>query len=270
MLVNKTPLFGDENFILNKNNNELECIFSRSFNANKTIIVKNDIPEISSIVASANNSLESSLNEDKKLEEKIAKEIVIGVKSGLKYTVKRGDTIDKIAKKFGVAKKDILVLNNITNENKIKEGQILYISGVKNIGMVKKQVAYTPRTEFIKALTNIGGLLAPTGGLNRKMIHGNNGIDIDTDCGSPVYSADAGIVVESYDGWNGGYGNYIKIQHNNYSTLYGHLSIRYVNIGEYVEKGTLIGLVGNSGKVSGPTGCHLHFEVIGRPNPLAK
>ncbi|MGC8981582.1 MAG: M23 family metallopeptidase, partial [Minisyncoccia bacterium] len=52
--------------------------------------------------------------------------------------------------------------------------------------------------------------------------------------------------------------------------LYGHLLQRYVDVGEYVEKGSLIGIVGNTGKVEGPTGCHLHFEVRGKRNPLGK
>lgn len=61
-------------------------------------------------------------------------------------------------------------------------------------------------------------------------------------------------------GWYGGYGRYIKVEHDyGYKTAYGHLSSIAVSVGEYVEKGQLIGRVGSSGYSTGP---HLHFEVI--------
>jgi murein DD-endopeptidase MepM/ murein hydrolase activator NlpD len=86
-----------------------------------------------------------------------------------------------------------------------------------------------------------------------------------------VYAANSGTVVESSDGWNGGYGNYIIIKHSNGSySLYGHLSLRLVSIGDTVDKGELIGYVGNTGYTVGPTGCHLHFEIRGASNPLLK
>ena len=204
----------------------------------------------------------------KELEVKLKPRVVRG--RGFKYTVQRGDTIEKIAKKFGVSKKDLISANNLLNENKLKAGETIYIPlGNRKSVAVISQPRFISKF-FVKALTNIGGMLVPVNGLNQGITHSNNGVDISSDCGTPVYSADSGIVIESYDGWNGGYGNYIKIRHQNYSTLYGHLSKRYVAIGDYVEAGSLIGLVGATGKVSGPTGCHLHFEVLGRENPLVK
>jgi murein DD-endopeptidase MepM/ murein hydrolase activator NlpD len=46
--------------------------------------------------------------------------------------------------------------------------------------------------------------------------------------------------------------------------------LRLVEVGNEVEKGELIGYVGNTGYTLGPTGCHLHFEVRGGQNPLLK
>lgn len=170
-----------------------------------------------------------------------------------------------IVKKLGVKKDDILALNNLKDENFIRAGQKLLIPANKVTvqGKINTKIALKP--VFVSALSSIGNLIVPVSGVNQKRIHSNNGVDISAECGSPVYAADFGIVVESSDGWNGGYGNYIVIQHKGYETLYGHLSQRYVEVGDYVERGNLIGTVGATGKA---TGCHLHFETRGIKNPL--
>jgi len=78
------------------------------------------------------------------------------------------------------------------------------------------------------------------------------------------------MVIKATRGWNSGYGNYILIQHDKFETLYGHLQEILVNEGTFVNKGDLIGYVGNTGYVIGKTGCHLHFETRGLKNPLAR
>ena len=115
-------------------------------------------------------------------------------------------------------------------------------------------------------------LLAPTTGWNWGIVHPTNAVDIANDCGTPIYAAAEGMVTESVDeGYNGGYGSYIKIEHkNDIETVYGHLDTILTKQGTYVLRGDLIGTMGNTGKTHGPTGCHLHFEVHGEDNPLAK
>jgi murein DD-endopeptidase MepM/ murein hydrolase activator NlpD len=82
------------------------------------------------------------------------------------------------------------------------------------------------------------------------------GIDIANDVGTPEVAADAGQVV--FAGW-GSYGIYVEIDHGNgFHTIYGHLSAVVVNAGQVVGKGQLIGLMGATGRASGP---HLHFEI---------
>jgi murein DD-endopeptidase MepM/ murein hydrolase activator NlpD len=67
-------------------------------------------------------------------------------------------------------------------------------------------------------------------------------------------------------GWNGGYGTYIVIKHENGTqTLYAHNSSNTVSVGDEVEQGDVIGYVGQTGKATGP---HLHFEVRGAKNPF--
>lgn len=116
-------------------------------------------------------------------------------------------------------------------------------------------------------------LSAPTIGWNWGRIHAYNAVDIANRCGTPIYAADEGFIIEEAvnDNWNGGYGNYIKIEHpNNIQTLYAHLATGVVSLGQYIKNKELIGQMGNTGNTHGPTGCHLHYEVYGAKNPLAK
>lgn len=99
------------------------------------------------------------------------------------------------------------------------------------------------------------------------------GVDMAANRGTPVLASASGIVVQS--GWLGGYGKCIVIMHNKkYKTRYAHLSKRYVEVGEKVERGAVIGAVGDTGfvKKKGVDASHLHFEVysFGRHiNPLS-
>lgn len=88
---------------------------------------------------------------------------------------------------------------------------------------------------------------------------GHKGIDIGAPYGTPIYAAEEGKIIETGSGWNGGYGNCIRIQHpDGKITVYAHQSSLAVSYGEYVVKGQLIGYVGSTGDSSGN---HLHFEV---------
>ncbi len=106
------------------------------------------------------------------------------------------------------------------------------------------------------------------------------GIDIVrtdvTTKGSPFRAAQGGKVITAYnDGnWNYGFGNYCIIDHGDGKhTLYAHAQRLNVSVGDVVEKGEQIGLIGDTGNTTGP---HLHFEVrikrsdgsVDRVNPL--
>ena len=98
-------------------------------------------------------------------------------------------------------------------------------------------------------------------------VHGYNGIDIGAGRGTAIYAAAAGtVIVSRSSGWNGGYGNYVVIAHDNgVQTLYAHLDSVNVGAGQRVNQGSLLGGMGATGKV---TGVHLHFEVRGAKNPF--
>ena len=87
----------------------------------------------------------------------------------------------------------------------------------------------------------------------------HGGTDIAASYGSAIYAADSGRVISSSDGWNGGWGNYVMIDHGNgMQTLYAHMSSRAVSVGQTVSRGQTIGYVGSTGMSTGP---HLHFEM---------
>lgn len=93
-------------------------------------------------------------------------------------------------------------------------------------------------------------------------------VDIAATTGSPVTAADRGVVLRA--GWNNqGYGNFVIIDHNiDYLTLYAHLDHIFVQEGDVVAQGQILGTVGSTGNSTGP---HLHFEIrdFGRlVNPL--
>lgn len=85
----------------------------------------------------------------------------------------------------------------------------------------------------------------------------HSGIDIGAPMGAPVVAAGSGTIVSA--GWQGGYGKAIVIQHNGVQqTLYGHLSEIFVQPGQTIEQGMVIGRVGSTGNSTGP---HLHYEI---------
>ena len=87
----------------------------------------------------------------------------------------------------------------------------------------------------------------------------HGGTDIGASYGTAIWAADSGTVVRSADGWNGGWGNYVMIDHGNgMQTLYAHMSSRAVSVGQTVSRGQTIGYVGSTGM---STGAHLHFEM---------
>lgn len=100
-----------------------------------------------------------------------------------------------------------------------------------------------------------GTLTSPYGRRWGKM---HQGIDLAASTGTAIFASDTGIVVES-EYQNNGYGNIVKIDHQNgYVTYYAHCSELNVSAGDIVQKGDKIATVGSTGRSTGP---HLHFEI---------
>lgn len=106
-----------------------------------------------------------------------------------------------------------------------------------------------------------GGRISSSYGWRNCPFHGrefHKGVDLAVGGGTPVKSPGPGKVI--YRGWCGGYGNFIKVQHDNgYVTCYAHLKSYNVSNGQRVGQGTVLGAVNSTGS---STGNHLHFEIL--------
>ncbi|MDQ2180304.1 M23 family metallopeptidase [Marinifilum sp. D714] len=123
------------------------------------------------------------------------------------------------------------------------------------IEVEKRSIPSTkPIYDKYRLSSKFGNRFHPT--LYRWRFHG--GVDMACPKGTDIHIPADGVIVKS--GWNGGYGNYIKVKHGNgYETIYGHLSKVSVKKGQKVNKGDVIGKVGSTGRSTGP---HLHYEII--------
>ncbi|PXY00930.1 hypothetical protein DF185_13620 [Marinifilum breve] len=123
------------------------------------------------------------------------------------------------------------------------------------IEVEKRSIPSTkPIYDKYRLSSKFGNRFHPT--LYRWRFHG--GVDMACPKGTKIHVPADGVIVKS--GWNGGYGNYIKVKHGNgYETIYGHLSKVSVKKGQKVKKGDVIGKVGSTGRSTGP---HLHYEII--------
>ena len=91
----------------------------------------------------------------------------------------------------------------------------------------------------------------------------HTGQDFAVPSGTEARAATNGEVM--FTGWAGGYGNLVKLRHaNDVESWYAHLSRITVNVGDKVERGTVIGLAGSTGNSTGP---HLHLETRVHGNP---
>jgi murein DD-endopeptidase MepM/ murein hydrolase activator NlpD len=191
--------------------------------------------------------------------------------NGIYYTVEDGDTPTAIAEKFKAKEEEILIspLNGLqANANLIAGTKIVIPSGVKpfkarvvetasnnsNAG----SYAYTAPAPAYSGAT--GNFLWPAAAsyVSQGFWWGHRALDIAASVGVPIYASDSGCV--SYAGWsNVGYGYMVLINHGNgFQTLYAHMSQYYIDAGQCVNRGAVIGAMGSTGNSTGP---HLHFEI---------
>ena len=190
-------------------------------------------------------------------------ELVILPVSGVKYVVKKGDTVASIAKTFKGDADEITKFNAIEGSLAVGE-EIIIPNGVIPVTVTSGAVALSPTrsTGSSGTLAQVGYYLSALSSACSKTqeLHGYNGIDFGCAAGTPILAAATGdVVIAREGGWNGGYGTYAVIQHDNGSqTLYAHASDLIVYNGQRVVQGQVIGYVGRTGRA---TGNHLHFEI---------
>jgi len=193
-------------------------------------------------------------------------ELIILPVTGVIHKVAKDETLKKIAKKYNVDEMEILAINELMNDRLLINQKIIIPGGEKyfpSIFLKKKPVKkWTPSLlgKFISSKDK-GIFIWPTSGhLITQYSHwGHTAIDIaGKNNSSPIYASNDGIV-SSVIYSNRGYGKYVKISHsNNMVTLYGHTSKIFVKNGQKVKRGQVIGLLGSTGRSTGP---HIHFEI---------
>lgn len=211
---------------------------------------------------------------------RVGQKIIVPPVDGVSYTVASGETMDKLAKLYGVDKAAIMKQNQLTSEA-LAKGQSLYIPGGKRLVAEvdvtsTKARAATPRIGSVSRVkeadlasssaTPAEGkfMIFPTRGkLTQGFKAGHYAFDIADSSKPPIWAAAKGTVVKASSGtWGGGYGNHVIIDHGNgVQTLYAHLEYLDVKVGDAVEQGQVLGKMGHTGRVYGVTGIHLHFEV---------
>ena len=88
----------------------------------------------------------------------------------------------------------------------------------------------------------------------------HTGVDWAAPYGTPIFASGNGVVEKV--GWEGGYGKYVRLKHNNgYETAYGHMSAfaKGMEVGKRVRQGQVIGFIGSTGM---STGAHVHYEIL--------
>ncbi|MDO8523697.1 MAG: peptidoglycan DD-metalloendopeptidase family protein [bacterium] len=201
--------------------------------------------------------------------------LVILPVSGVEHVVVKGETLAGIVKKYRGDMRDVLDYNNLTLDAKLAVGDTIIIpDGIDAPAPSSVSSSGTKVGSVERLLPGYGGPAIPSyftrpiaGGIKTQGLHGYNAVDLGTPRGTPVMTAAEGIVIVSRSsGYNGGYGQYIVVNHpNGTQTVYAHLSKTLVTPGTYVVQGQVIALSGNSGR---STGSHLHFEVRGAANPF--
>jgi murein DD-endopeptidase MepM/ murein hydrolase activator NlpD len=158
----------------------------------------------------------------------------------------------------GVAGSRQLTIREFRENGQVVKTEVLEnkVLSTPKVQVVRQGTKQTPSLGTGSLVYPVAGVLTSDFGERWGSFH--PGIDIAAPTGTPVLAADSGIVV--FADWSGNYGNLLKVDHGGgrMVTWYGHFSRFAVSVGDKVDKGQVIGYVGNTGFSTGP---HLHYEV---------
>ncbi len=219
-------------------------------------------------------------------------ELLILPVDGVIHTVSRGQTLLRIAQLYEVASARVIEQNDLENTFILAGQELIIPGGTPIVGRRAMVASADPppvgvvvgssteeaaqpagttspvvRTSQQIAAADIthGVLQKPCSAscfITQYYRAGHYAVDIQERGGGNIYAAEAGIVRRAQYGWNGGFGNVVEIDHGNgLITLYAHNKDIFVNKGDTVQRGALIASMGNTGRVYGKTGIHVHFEV---------
>jgi murein DD-endopeptidase MepM/ murein hydrolase activator NlpD len=191
---------------------------------------------------------------------RIGQEVIILPIDGVYHQVEEGDTLASIAEKYQVEPDAIVgcTYNGLeSRRSAIAPGDYLIVPGGEKPYEPRAVTAYAGPVP--QGARGTGRFQWPVlGRITQGYWYGHRAIDIGAPAGSAVVATDGGFI--SFAGWTDvGYGYLIVVDHaNGFATYYAHLSNIYVIEGQAVDRGKVIGAVGNTGNSTGP---HLHFEV---------
>lgn len=184
------------------------------------------------------------------------------------HVVRPGETLSEIGYAYRIPYRELAVLNDIRNPHRIEVGQRLRLPhGATSRGMATTARAkpgrgnaptrYPPIPKDAEKLFSwpLKGRLTSRFGPRKGSFH--DGIDIAAPAETPVRAAAAGLVI--FSDVLRGYGKVVIVKHaNGFTTVYAHHRRNLVKDGQTVQRGDILGEVGQTGRVSGPS---LHFEV---------
>ncbi len=200
----------------------------------------------------------------------MGQELIIPPVSGLIHKVEEGDTLTSLAEKYEVAPQAIADFNYILDTSRLALGTELVIPGASIPAPAIVLPPVIPGAPVQPGQPGVPDFAATKGWciwpttsrlISQNFAWYHNGLDITTPSGGgmpPIFSCAGGTVVRS--GWDPyGLGLHVVIDHGNgYETTYGHMSRVDVGFGEGVDKGQTIGIMGSTGRSTGP---HVHFIV---------
>jgi hypothetical protein len=187
------------------------------------------------------------------------------VPQGIYHRVKKGETLWRIARIYGVELEELVRVNRIPDAARIGVGQMIFIPGAKEKRTSPPVGEIAPDDGYFSWPFNgkIGSYFGDRSGGSA-----STGISIFGEEGTKILAARGGRVAFAEDDF-GGWGKTLAIDHGDgFLTVYCHNSRNLVRIGDSVSRGDLIALCGRSGRVSKP---QLYFEIRrkGKPeNPL--
>ncbi|MBN1898919.1 MAG: M23 family metallopeptidase [Spirochaetes bacterium] len=197
----------------------------------------------------------------------IGERIVAINKKGVLHYVQGDENLYILSRWYSVEESDIKKHNRIGLFRTLRKGDIVFIPNARPRVFTEKMYKNVKLRRMFVVPTN--GWVAGRGfGMQMhpilKKMRFHKGIDMKAPKGTPVFAAADGVVVAASQG--GGYGKFIKIDHQNgYMSVYAHLSKIYVRTGSKVKQRECIGRVGDTGMV---TVAHLHFEIRKNNKPI--
>ncbi|MBN1835425.1 MAG: peptidoglycan DD-metalloendopeptidase family protein [Spirochaetales bacterium] len=190
---------------------------------------------------------------------RIGEEIKVPNQDGIFIEI--SSSLEELCAEHSVPQEVVLQVNGIGPEA-VARGVSLFFPGVQHSGIERSVVT---GTAFLRP---VFGFLSSAFGYRKDPFSDNvqfhRGLDIAAPTGTPVRVSLDGRVVAA--GWDAVLGNYVLVRHQvGFSSVYGHLSQILVKRGATVSRGQRIGLVGSTGRSTGP---HVHFELRRNGMPI--